>query len=119
MNDPSEIAGNDVLLQSVLSTGELNARPFRPPDYETENRALLAIAQHMADSPQTTLQKLAEVAMQICAAGSAGVSLVSKETGDFYWPAIAGVWKPHIGGGTPRHFGPCGVVLDTNGGQLF
>jgi signal transduction histidine kinase len=119
MNDPPGIAGHDVLLESVLSTGELKARPFRPPDYETENKALLAIAQHMADSPGTTLQKLVEVAMQICRAGSAGVSLLSKENGDFYWPAIAGALKPQIGGGTPRHFGPCGVVLDRNGGQLF
>ncbi|CAN5491052.1 hypothetical protein BH09PLA1_BH09PLA1_02510 [soil metagenome] len=106
-------------VESVLSTDELRARPSRPPDHEAENRALLALAQHLADSPQTILQKLAEVALEICRAGSAGVSLVSKESGDFYWPAIAGAWKPHIGGGTPRNFGPCGVVLDRNAMQLF
>lgn len=119
MTDPPGMAGSEVSLELVLSTGEFNARPSRPPDYETENRALLAIAQHMADSPRTTLQKLAEVAMQICRSGSAGVSLLSKENGDFYWPAVAGAWKPHIGGDTPRHFGPCGVVLDRNAMQLF
>ena len=32
---------------------------------------------------------------------------------------IAGVWKPHIGGGTPRDFGPCGDVLDQNRPLLF
>ena len=37
----------------------------------------------------------------------------------FYWPAIAGIWKPHIGGGTPRDFGPCGTVLDRNSALLF
>ncbi len=119
MSDAPGMASGGISLESVLSTGELNARPPRPPDYEIENRALLAIAQHMADSPQTTLQKLAEVAMQICRAGSAGVSLLSKKDGNFYWPAVAGAWKPHIGGGTPRHFGPCGVVLDRNAVQLF
>ncbi|MDQ2843945.1 MAG: GAF domain-containing protein [Acidobacteriota bacterium] len=119
MSDPSGIGGSEVSLESVLSTGELNARPPRPPDYETENRALAAIAQHMADSPETTLQKLAEVAMQICRAGSAGVSLLSEKDGNFYWPAVAGAWKPHLGGGTPRHFGPCGVVLDRDAVQLF
>src|SRR5260370_28340034 len=30
------------------------------------------------------------------------------------WAAIAGAWQPHIGGGTPRDFGPCGDVLDRN-----
>jgi signal transduction histidine kinase len=119
MNDPLEIAGSEASLESVLNTSELNARPSRPPDYESENRALGAVAQHMADSPRTTLQKLAEVALEVCRAGSAGVSLISKQNGNFYWPAIAGVWKPYIGDGTPRHFGPCGVVLDRNAVQLF
>lgn len=32
---------------------------------------------------------------------------------------IAGTWKPHIGGGTPRDFGPCGDVLDRNVPLLF
>jgi len=108
-----------VSLESILITDELNRRPTRPPDYETENRALLAIAQHMADSPRTTLQKLVQVALEICRADSAGVSLVSKENGDFYWPAVAGAWKPRIGGGTPRNFGPCGVVLERDSMQLF
>jgi PAS domain S-box-containing protein len=119
MNEPPTTAEITASLESILITDELNRRPSRPPDYETENRALLAIAQYMADSPKSTLQKLAEVALEICRADSAGASLVSKKNGDFYWPAIAGAWKPYIGGGTPRNFGPCGVVLDRDSMQLF
>ena len=37
----------------------------------------------------------------------------------FYWPAIAGMWNPHVGSGTPRNFGPCGDVLDQNRTLLF
>ena len=37
----------------------------------------------------------------------------------FYWPAIAGMWNPHVGGGTPRNFGPCGDVLDQNRALVF
>jgi signal transduction histidine kinase len=119
MSDPVRSADVAVTLESVLRTEQLRLRPTRAPDYETENGALLAIAQHMADSPRVILQKLAETALQICHAGSAGVSLLSEETGDFYWPAVAGAWKGQIGGGTPRNFGPCGVVLDRNSVQLF
>jgi PAS domain S-box-containing protein len=119
MNEASTMGEIPASLESVLITDELDRRPTRPPDYERENRALLDIAQHMADSPGNTLQKLAEIALEICRAGSAGVSLVSKTNGDFYWPAIAGAWKPHIGGGTPRKFGPSGVVLDRQSMQLF
>jgi signal transduction histidine kinase len=119
MINPAREADTAVALESVLTTAELNTRPSRPPDYKTENRALLEIAQYMADSPKLILQKLAEVALEICRAGSAGISLLSQESGNFYWPAVAGLWKPHIGGGTPRNFGPCGFVLDQNAGQLF
>ena len=31
---------------------------------------------------------------------------------NFHWRAIAGQWAPHVNGGTPRNFGPCGTVLD-------
>jgi PAS domain S-box-containing protein len=110
-----------VPLESVLCTDELNRRPSRPPDYEKENRALVALCQALADSPRTILQKLAETILETFHVDSAGVSLLTKEDGGkhFHWPAIAGVWKPHIGGGTPRDFGPCGDVLDRNNPLLF
>jgi len=110
-----------VPLESVLCTNELNQRPSRPPDYETENRALLLLAQTLADSPRTILQTLADTILDVFRAGSAGISLLTKQDGGktFHWPAIAGVWKPHIGGGTPRDFGPCGDVLDCGAPLLF
>src|SRR5262249_1867530 len=52
-------------------------------------------------------------------ADSAGLSLLTKDEKRFYWAAIAGAWGPHIGGGTPRDFGPCGDVLDHNIAMLF
>jgi len=110
-----------VPLESVLCTEELNRRTTRPPDYEAENRALVSLVQELAESPRTILQTLADKILEVFDAGSAGVSLLTKEDGGkrFYWPAIAGVWKPHIGGGTPRDFGPCGDVLDRNAPLMF
>jgi GAF domain-containing protein len=115
------LSDDGVPLESVLCTDELNQRPSRPPDYETENRALLLLGQTLADSPRTILQTLADTILDVFRAGSAGISLLTKEDGGktFYWPAIAGVWKPHIGGGTPRDFGPCGDVLDCGTPLLF
>jgi PAS domain S-box-containing protein len=103
-------------LPSMLSTAELSQRPSRPPDYEAESHALIALAQAMAASPGTILQTLADTALGLCRAHSAGLSLL--EAGDqktrFHWRAIAGQWAPHLNGGTPRDFGPCGTVLDRN-----
>ncbi len=110
---------NLVPLESVLCTEELNKRPARPPDYETENRALISLAHELATAPQTILQTLADKILEVFKADSAGVSLLTNNGERFYWPAIAGLWKPHLGGGTPRDFGPCGDVLDYNAPLMF
>ena len=113
-------------LESILCTEELQRRPSRPPDYEKENRALVALVSALADSPSTILQTLADTILVITQCDSAGLSLLTTDakTPDaygkrFYWPAIAGMWNPHVGGGTPRNFGPCGDVLDQNRTLLF
>jgi len=110
-----------VPLQSIICTEELHRRPLRPPDYQKENRALVVLAHALNDSPHTILQTLADTILEVCQADSAGISLLTTNDGGkrFYWPAIAGRWKPHIGGGTPRDFGPCGDVLDHNIPLLF
>ena len=112
-------SGSLVPLGAVLCTEELNRRPTRTPDYETENRALVTLAKALADSPRTVLQTLANTLLAVFKADSAGLSLLSKDEKSFFWPAIAGLWQAHIGGGTPRDFGPCGDVLDCNAPLLF
>ncbi len=113
-------------LESILCTEELHRRPSRPPDYEKENRALVKLVSALADSPTTVFQTLADTILDITQCDSAGLSLLTRDgkTPDvcgqrFYWPAIAGMWNPHVGGGTPRNFGPCGDVLDQNRTLLF
>jgi PAS domain S-box-containing protein len=106
-------------LQSILRTEELLNRPSRPPDHKSENAALTALASALVDSPRTILQALADKVIEVLHADSAGLSLLTKDEKRFYWAAIAGAWRPHIGGGTPRDFGPCGDVLDHDIPLLF
>jgi PAS domain S-box-containing protein len=106
-------------LESILCTEELRSRPSRSPNYEKENSALVALSSALADSPRTILQTLADKVLDVLRADSAGLSLLTKDGKRFYWAAIAGAWRPHIGGGTPRDFGPCGDVLDRNIPMLF
>ena len=107
-------------LRSMLSLAELRRRPSRPPDYEAESRTLIALAQSMATSPEDILQKLADTALTLCRAHSAGLSLLEDDDqkSNFHWRAIAGQWAPHLNGGTPRDFGPCGTVLDQDVGMV-
>lgn len=106
-------------LEAILCTERLAQRPKRDPDYETENRALADLVQALADSPSSIVQKLADTLLTVFKADSAGISLLAEDGKSFYWPAIAGAWGPHVGGGTPRDFGPCGDVLDRNAPLLF
>jgi hypothetical protein len=127
-NVPSEksIPEGGASLESILCTEELQRRPSRPPDYEKENRALVKLVSALADSPSTIFRTLAETIQGITQSDSAGLSLLTRdgktphvEGQRFYWPAICGMWGPHVGGGTPRNFGPCGDVLDQNRTLLF
>ena len=63
---------------------------------------------------------MAETILDVTQCDSSGLSLLTPDGGKrFYWPAIAGIWAPHVGGGTPRNFGPSGDVLDRNCTILF
>jgi C4-dicarboxylate-specific signal transduction histidine kinase len=106
-------------LNSILCTEELRNRPLRPPDHEEENSALVALISALSDAPGTILQTLADKVLETLDADSAGLSLLTRDSKRFYWAAIAGAWRPHLGGGTPRDFGPCGDVLDCNRPMLF
>jgi signal transduction histidine kinase len=106
-------------LESIISTAQLSGRRTRAPNHVAENDALIALAEKMASSPNDILQKLAETALELCHAQTCGISLLESDGVRFYWPALAGVWASHVGGGMPRDFSPCGTVLDRNAAQLM
>lgn len=115
-----EEVDSPVALDAILCTEELTRRPSRPPEFAKENRALIVLLEAMVNSPKDILQTLTDTICEMLGSGSAGISLLTNDGGTrFYWPAISGIWKPHIGGGTPRNFGPCGDVLDRNRALLF
>src|ERR1051326_1831989 len=116
----THIPENVVDLESVIITAELSSRTSRAPNYEAENHALATLAQEMRTSSQEDiLQKLVDATLVLCHAHSAGVSMLDNDRKRFRWRAVAGQWSPHLGGGTPRDFGPCGTVLDRGATLLF
>ena len=79
MNSTPTTVAPMVPLESVLCTEELNRRPSRPPNYETENRTLISLAQALADSPRTILQAMAEKMLEVFQCDSAGFSLLTHD----------------------------------------
>ena len=106
-------AGASANVDDVLITSELSARHTRTPDYISENRALVGLARIMAESPQRVFQALVDCALELCRAGSAGISVWdSADPTVFRWRATAGAYASYAGQTLPREFSPCGVVLD-------
>ena len=117
--DPIPGTENAASLASVVTTAELSRRPSRAPDFAAENRALVALAQMMPGSPDRILQKLAETALSLCRAQSAGFSLLELDGRRFYSPVIIGQWARHMGAGALVDSGPCATVLERNAPQLM
>ena len=104
-------------LQDILITDELERRTPRGPDYQAEASAYRVLAALLSTNNSTAiLQKLSELALALCDAHSAGVSVLEHENGDsmFRWRGLAGCWAHYRNGGLPRNLSPCGVVVDMN-----
>ena len=105
-------------LNRVISTQELTRRPVREPDLAAENRVLLQLADTMAHAPDQLLQELVERLLELCHAGSTGISLLectaAGEEPCFRWIATAGQFHQYAGHTMPRSFSPCGVVIDSD-----
>ena len=109
MTDDAESCGVD----DVIITGELDRRPSRDPDHESECHALRELADTMASAPDRVLDRLAELAMALTRSDSAGISLLEPggEQGIFRWVATAGAFAPFRDGIMDRQASPCGEVI--------
>jgi signal transduction histidine kinase len=108
-------------VDQIIVTEVLAARHSPPPDHAAESRAFYNLIEQMTEAPDQMLQKLVEVAAELCNAGTAGVSLLDQnEAGEeiFRWVAIAGAHKDNVGGTTPA-FSPCGTCLERGRPVLY
>lgn len=101
-------------LEDVIATEALDQRAPRVTSAAAERRAMGELKRALAGSPRSVLQKLVEVALALCGAQSAGVSLLEEADGRrfFRWYAVAGAWAGLLWTTLPRDFSPCGTVLD-------
>ena len=116
----SSAAGSDplsamVALESVQTAEELRRRPARAPGHEAENRALAALLEALGRRDGGVLAELAEHALALCQANSAGVSILERDDAGrqlLCCRAAAGQWSDRLGATLPRDHSPCGLVLD-------
>jgi RNA polymerase sigma factor (sigma-70 family) len=80
------------------------------------------LASLLGGEARSVLKRLAQMAVELCATGSGGISMI--ETGAdgeqcFRWQALAGELERYEGGSTPREWSPCGVCLQAAKPMLY
>jgi HWE histidine kinase len=100
-------------------TDQLEKRAPCRPDYLREKLAMQDLATHMSDEPTLVLPRLVQLAMELCGAQSAGVSVLDPVSKQFQWFGLKGVLSTFEGAHTPRHNSPCGLCLDMDGPVLL
>jgi signal transduction histidine kinase len=105
-----------------LATPALDTRPHRPPDFAAESRSMHRLAQALTSPDGALLQTLADMALDLCEAGSAGIGLLESDaegTRVLRWVAISGECAASVNTTIPTADSPGGIVLELAAGQLF
>ena len=103
----------------MLADAEFQRRKTKPRDPRAESVALRRLARLFAQEPQTVLRELVDIAIDSCAADSAGISVEEPDDETFRWVVTAGSFSPFVGARMPRKLSPCGPCLDSGRPQLY
>jgi PAS domain S-box-containing protein len=109
-------------LKDILMTEELSRRSPHTTKWQAQAEAMQRLIHQMAQDSDSLLQTLVDTALELCTAGTTGVSLLetTPEGAEiFRWNALAGTLANYVGGITPRNFSPCSVCLDQGAPVLF
>jgi hypothetical protein len=106
----------------ALSDAAFAARRVHVRDVALQMEGMQRIAHAFVENPDTILPELANAAVELCGADSAGISIEkeNRTEHDFYhWVATAGQYTGFLGAVLPRYPSACGVCLDRGRPQVF
>jgi transcriptional regulator with GAF, ATPase, and Fis domain len=98
------------------------ARTLHVRDVAVQMEAMQRLAHAFVENPETILQELVNVAVELCGADSAGISLEKEDKTDesyYHWVATAGEYGGFLNASLPRYPSACGQCLERNQPQLF
>ena len=100
LRQTAAIASEPARLEDILITQKLQLRRRRKPNAHAENAALRALARVMATAPHELVDTLLRASLELCSAGTAGLSLMETSSeGEqiFRWTNLAGALDRHVG----------------------
>lgn len=96
------------------------SRPCHNRDSSQREEGMRRLARVFAERPERILQELVDVAMELCGADSAGVSVEERsEQPAFRWAATSGKYVPFQNARLPYDFAPCSICLERGEPQHF
>ena len=104
--------------EQILITPELARRARRPPNPLAEAKAHRELATLVSRDPRAALQRVAELAIDLCRAGSAGVSVLATDDANepvFQRAVVAGEYSRYLGHIMPSYYSLCGLSLECSG----
>jgi signal transduction histidine kinase len=111
-----------VKLEDVLITDQLFLRAQKGRDPREEAESLRRLAHVMASRPGKLVETLLEMALRLCGAGTAGISLLEERPDAepvFRWTHLAGALEGYVGKVKPKDFSPSAICLNLGSPQLF
>ena len=100
------------------------ARRLHQRDDATQMEGMYRLAVAFVERPETILQELVNVAVELCGADSAGISVqrddaAATEENFYSWVATAGVYSPFLYASLPHYPSACTVCLERGRPQHF
>jgi hypothetical protein len=98
------------------------SRSLHTYDLETQMAGVQRLVQAIVATPNTVLQELVNVAVDLCGADSAGISIEREHATDaefYHWVATAGAYSGFLNAILPRYPSACGVCLERGVPQQF
>src|SRR5277367_2264256 len=120
MNFTVEETGLEVLdlrTDTAFAMRNLHAR-----DIGTQMAGLQRLSRALLEKPHTILQELVSVAVDLCDADSAGISIEKEDGSDqefYHWIATAGDYSGFLNAILPRYPSACGLCLERGHPQHF
>ncbi|HEX3894540.1 MAG TPA: histidine kinase dimerization/phospho-acceptor domain-containing protein [Terracidiphilus sp.] len=115
-----EETGLDVL--DLRNDSGFATRNLHTRDVGAQMNGLQRLARALLERPDTVLQELVNVAVDLCGADSSGISIEREDGNDqefYHWIATAGAYSGFLNAVLPRYPSACGLCLERGHAQHF
>jgi signal transduction histidine kinase len=118
----SDLADTGLEVVDLRDDPEFAARRLHTRDVAMQLAGMRRLAAAFVDHPETILDELVKVAVELCGAESAGISMVKEDCTDqsyFQWVATAGAYSAFLNAELPSSPSACSLCLERGRPQLF